>query len=223
MERDWQMNDFFMPGCCPNGRFFATMRLTLSALPFASYMMFLYGTFMATLCAPHFALCAMLCPLRYALCARSCPLPFALCFCALPFALCSLRFALCAMPSALCPLHFALALCPLRFALCALPFALCPLPFALYALPFALCPLRYALCSLPSALCLLRFALCALLFALYAPCIDGAGILLDFTRLSDNISGSDIFPPEKIPESLMAATGRSSTVSRLNRLPTCVP
>jgi hypothetical protein len=108
MERDWQMNDFFMPGCCPNGRFFATMRLTLSALPFASYMMFLYGTFMATLCAPHFALCALLfslCPLRSALCP-------------LPFALCSLRFALCSLRS---------ALCPLLFALFALPFALCSL------------------------------------------------------------------------------------------------
>jgi hypothetical protein len=197
MERDWQMNDFFMPGCCPNGRFFATMRLTLSALPFASYMMFLYGTFMATLCAPHFALCALLfslCPLRSALCP-------------LLFALCSLLFALSSLP---------FALCSFRFALCALLFALC-------AQLFALCSLLFALSSLPFALCSFRFALCALLFALYAPCIDGAGILLDFTRLSDNISGSDIFPPEKIPESLMAATGRSSTVSRLNRLPTCVP
>jgi hypothetical protein len=135
------MDDFFMPGYSPNGRFFATMRLTLSALRFA------------------------LCPI-YDVSLRN--------------------------------IHGN----ALRQALCA------PL-FALSSLLFALRPLRSALCASRSAL--------------YDPCLDGTGILLDFTRLSDNISGSVIFPPEKIPESLIAATGRSSTVSRLNRLPTCVP
>ncbi len=160
---------------------------------------------------------------------RSAQLPYALraprfAFLPSPFSalpLCAQLSALCRSPSSRPPVS------GLRSPVSRLRSPFCVLRLALRALPVSglrspVSGLRFPVSGLRSPVSVLRFALCALR-SVYVICFDGTGILLDFTRLSDNISGSVIFPPDKIPVSLMAATGRSSTVSRLNRLPTIVP
>ncbi|KAI8324826.1 hypothetical protein EDC96DRAFT_550402 [Choanephora cucurbitarum] len=55
----------------------------------------------------------------------------------IPYALCSMLYALCFM---------LYALCSMLYALCFMPYALCPMLYALCFMPYALCPMLYALC-----------------------------------------------------------------------------